>query len=92
MHDGNASIDEENRPAILFKDKRCNVLGVSLEHLVFELEDGTEIEIGDEITIIGGEGSEKINLGEFAGWQKSSPLEALMTLSNRLPITLTDKV
>jgi len=91
LHDGNASIDEENRPAIIFKDKRCSVLGVSLEHLVFELEDGTEIEIGDEITIIGGEGSEKINLGEFAGWQKSSPLEALMTLSNRLPITLTDK-
>ena len=91
LHDGNVSIVGENRPAVLFKDKRCGVLGVSLEHLVFEVEDGTDLEIGDEITIVGGKGPEKIDLVEFAAWQQSSPLEALMILSNRLPITFKKK-
>ena len=91
LHDGNASIVEENRPAVLFKDKRREVLGVSLEHLVFEVEDGTDLEIGDEITLVGGKGPEKIELVEFAAWQQSSPLEALMILSNRLPITFKKK-
>jgi len=92
LHDGNASIVEENRPAVLFKDKRREVLGVSLEHLVFEVEDGTELEIGDEITLVGGKGPEKIELVEFAAWQQNSPLEALMILSNRLPITFKKKI
>ena len=54
LHDGNASIKEEKRPVVLFKGKRRRVLGVSLEHLVFEVEDGTDLEIGDETTLIGG--------------------------------------
>lgn len=91
LHDGNVSIVGENRPAVLFKDKRRGVLGVSLEHLVFEVEDGTDLKIGDEITIVGGKGPEKIDLVEFAAWQQSSPLEALMILSNRLPITFKKK-
>ena len=92
LHDGNASIKEEKRPVVLFKGKRRRVLGVSLEHLVFEVEDGTDLEIGDETTLIGGEGPEKIELVEFAAWQQSSPLEALMLLSNRLPITFKKKI
>ena len=92
LHDGNASIKEEKRPVVLFKGKRRQVLGVSLEHLVFEVEDGTDLEIGDETTLIGGEGPEKIELVEFAAWQQSAPLEALMLLSNRLPITFKKKI
>ena len=59
---------------------------------MFEVEDGTDLGIGDEITLIGGQGPEKIELVEFAAWQQSSPLEALMLLSNRLPITFKKKI
>ena len=44
---------------------------------MFEVEDGTDLEIGDETTLIGGEGPEKIELVEFAAWQQSSPWKLL---------------
>ncbi len=90
LHDGNRAHKLGKNSKILFKNRRLAILGVSLEHLVFEVHDDISIEVGDEVTIIGRESSEKIDMAEYATWQDSSPLEALLALSNRLPIIVAD--
>ena len=91
LNDGNRALNRDKNSAILFKGRRLPILGISLEHLVFEVHDDLFIEVGDEITIVGKDLSEKIELAEYANWQENSPLEALMALSNRLPFKLVNE-
>ena len=64
------------------------VLGVSLEHLTLEIPDDTEINLGDIITIIGQSGDEYIDMSEYSSWFKTSDLETMLTVSNRMPVVV----
>ena len=67
------------------------VLGVSLEHLTFEMPNNVAINLGDVITIIGKSGNDCIGMEEFSSWFDSTSLETMLSLSNRMPIILRDE-
>ena len=64
------------------------VLGCSLEHLVFEIPDDVDINVGDTAVIVGGEGEGRIDISEVAGWQGVSSLECMMSWSSKMPVNV----
>ncbi len=88
LNDGNRSFSKDKKPVVLFKGQRLPVLGVSLEHLTFEMPNNVAINLGDVITIIGKSGNDCIGMEEFSSWFDSTSLETMLSLSNRMPIIL----
>ena len=91
LNDGNRSFSKDKKPVVLFKGQRLPVLGVSLEHLTFEMPNNVAINLGDVITIIGKSGNDCIGMEEFSSWFDSTSLETMLSLSNRMPIILRDE-
>ena len=73
-----------SRPQALVRRRRAPILAVSLEHLVLDLTEIDDAEVGDAVRLLGGEGDAAINLDEFAAWFGMTPLDAVMALSGRL--------
>jgi len=71
--------------AVLLNGKRRPVLGVSLEHLTFDLLDDGSVAVGDEVTVLGVDGGNEITLRELAGWQDTGLNDLLMNFDRRLP-------
>ena len=88
LNDGNRSFLSNNKPVVLYKGIRLSVLGISLEHLTFEIPKGLIIELGDIITIIGNSGNDRIAIEEYSDWLNSTSLETMMSLSQRMPFVL----
>ena len=91
LNDGNRSFSKDKKPVVLFKGQRLPVLGVSLEHLTFEMPNNVAINLGDVITIIGKSGNDCIGMEEFSSWFDSTSLETMLSLSNRMPSILRDE-
>ena len=91
LNDGNRSFSKDKKPVVLFKGQRLPVLGVSLEHLTFEMPNNVAINLGDVITIIGKSGNDCIGMEEYSSWFDSTCLETMLSLSNRMPIILRDE-
>ncbi len=77
--------------AVLLKGRRLPVLGVSLEHLTFDLCDLEDVAIGDEVVILGNDGDDRITLAELADWQGCGVLDVLMNFDGRLPRRYTPR-
>lgn len=73
------------RASVLLRGRRVPVISVSLEHTTLDLTGFEDATVGELVTAVGRDGAERISIEEFAGWQERSPLEAIMTLSKRLP-------
>ena len=71
--------------AVLHNGKRCPVLGVSLEHLTFDLLGSKAAKVGDEVTVLGSDGNDEITLAEMASWQGTGLNDLLMNFAGRLP-------
>lgn len=71
--------------AVLINGKRRPVLGVSLEHLTFDLLGDETVKVGDEVTVLGTGGGDEITLAEMAGWQGTGLNDLLMNFDGRLP-------
>ena len=91
LNDGNRSFSADKKPVVLFKGERFPVLGVSLEHLTFEMPNNVEINLGDVITIIGHSGDDCIKIEEYSSWFDSTSLETMLSFSHRMPIIVTDE-
>ena len=79
-----------SRPEALVRGRRAAILAVSLEHLVLDLADVEDAEVGDAVRLLGGEGDGAIGLDELAAWFGMTPLDAAMALSGRLPAHYRD--
>lgn len=85
MFDGYRRPAKGEAPAMLARGRRAPVLGVSLEYVTLDLSGIDAAKPGDEVTVLGGDGGDRIRLDEVAAWQGSSNLEVLMGLDQRLP-------
>ena len=85
LYDGYRKPREGAPAAILLQGKRMPILGVSLEHLTFDLLDFDGAAIGDGVTVLGADGKDEITLSELAGWQGAGTLDMLMNFDCRLP-------
>ena len=79
-----------SRPEALVRGQRAAILAVSLEHLVLDLADVEDAEVGDAVRLLGGEGGGAIGLDELAAWFGMTALDAAMAVSGRLPAHYRD--
>jgi len=61
------------------------VLGISLEHLTFDLLGDETVKVGDVVTVLGANGGDEITLAEMASWQGTGLNDLLMNFDGRLP-------
>ncbi len=85
LADGNRPPARGLGAGVLVRGRRAPVIAVSLEHLTIDLSDDDEVTIGDTVTVIGAEGTERITLDEVAGWWRARKIDVIMSLSGRLP-------
>jgi alanine racemase len=69
---------------VIVNGVRARILTVSLEHTTIELPDKVSAVVGDEVTLIGAQASERIDLESYSAWRHESPLQTLMHLSGRM--------
>jgi alanine racemase len=86
LNDGNRPATDGQTAEVLFGERRLTVLGGSLEHLVIEVPDDVKISTGDMVSVIGGEGEQRIGIAEYAEWQTASSIECMLSLSARMPV------
>lgn len=85
LYDGYRRPREGAAAAVLLNGVRRPVLGVSLEHLTFDLLGDETVRVGDEVTVLGADGGDEITLREMAGWQGTGLNDLLMNFDGRLP-------
>ena len=83
MHNGLRMPAAGKAACVLFRGRRVPVLSVSLEHTTIDLTDLAEPRVGEEVTVLGQDGAERITIEEMAEWQGRSPLE-VATISKRV--------
>jgi len=85
LYDGYRKLRGGAPAAVLLKGRRLPVLGVSLEHLTFDLLDLDDVAIGEDVVVLGTDGDDQITLEELADWQGGGVLDVLMNFDGRLP-------
>jgi alanine racemase len=74
-----------NRAEVLLRGVRCPVVGrVSMDYTTVDVSMVPDAAVGDEITLIGKDGDERITLSEIAGWGEAIPYEILCGLGRRV--------
>jgi alanine racemase len=74
---------------ILVGNRRVPVNAFTLEHLMIDLSDAARPELFDRAIVIGG-GQAGISLDDWAEWTGATPLELMMSLSGRTPVSYRD--
>ena len=85
LHDGYRKPQNGTQASVLINGKRQPVLGVSLEHLTFDLLGDETVKVGDAVTVLGADGDDEITLAEMANWQGTGLNDLLMNFDGRLP-------
>jgi alanine racemase len=71
-------------PEALVGGTPAPIVGVSLEHTVLDLSRVSAPAVGDEVTLVGTSGTERITLEDCAGQFGCTPLSMMMSFSGRL--------
>lgn len=75
-----------NRGEVLIKGKRVNIVGtVCMDLTMVNLDNFSDIKVGDLVTLIGKDGKEEISVSEVAFWANTIPYEIITRLSPRVP-------
>ena len=75
-----------NRGFVLIRGKRYPIVGtVCMDQFMVDIGTDGEAYNGDEVVLIGRQGSEEITLHEVADWLETDPREVLSQLNTRLP-------
>ncbi len=80
---GLTSAGVSNRQEVLVGGRRLQVVGISFEHAVVDLNDSDAV-AGDVVTFIGCDGEDSISIQEFAHWRGGTIKDALSAISGRL--------
>lgn len=75
-----------NRGAVLIRGKRCNVVGrISMNWVTVDAGPRSGVEAGDEVVLMGAQGSESIWASEIAKWAQTIPYEILTDIQAHVP-------
>ncbi|GAB5561137.1 MAG: alanine racemase [Synoicihabitans sp.] len=75
-----------NRGEVLIKESRCPILGrVTMDQTIVDVTHLPAVKAGDQVTLIGQQGSEKIDVAEFSHWDGTIPWETLCSVTKRVP-------
>lgn len=77
-----------NRGRVLIRGQRCPVLGrVTMDQTIVDVTDVPGAACGDEVVLVGRQGSEEISITEFSDWADTIPWETLCSITKRVPRT-----
>ncbi len=83
-HDGFPST-MSNRGEVLVHGKRAAVVGrVTMDYTVIDVTDVEGAAVGDEVTLLGSDGSEQISIEDIARWCQIVPYEVTCLLGRRI--------
>jgi alanine racemase len=75
-----------NKAAVLIRGKRAPVIGrVTMDMIVIDITDIEGISVGDEVVLLGAQGSDRITLHELAELAGTITYEILCGISKRMP-------
>jgi len=70
---------------VLFRGKRREVAGVvNMDYMMINIEDEQEVQVGEEVVLIGAQGDEEITLSEFATFCGSINYDIICKLGRRV--------
>jgi alanine racemase len=74
-----------NRGEVLVHGKRAPVVGrVTMDYTVIDVTDVEGTAVGDEVTLLGSDGTEQISIEEIARWCQIVPYEVTCLLGRRI--------
>lgn len=75
-----------NRGHVLVRGARCPILGrVTMDQTIIDVTDVPSVTEGDEVVLVGTQGEQRIEIGEFSTWADSIPWEVLCSVTKRVP-------
>lgn len=75
-----------NRGEVLIRGRRHPVVGrVCMDQFMVDVGPDSDVRVGDEVVIIGGQGEETITANEVASWARTIPYEILTCITARVP-------
>lgn len=75
-----------NRGEVIIRGKRAKVRGiVCMDLTMADVSKIAGVQVGDEVVLLGRQGSEEITAVEMAGWIESIPYEVLCSIGKRVP-------
>lgn len=75
-----------NKAQVLIRGQRCRVLGrVTMDQTIVDVTDLPDVKCGDEVVLVGRQGSAEINITEFSRWADTIPWETLCSVTKRVP-------
>lgn len=81
-----------NRAFVLVHGRRCPVVGnVSMDLVGIDVTDLERVAIGDEVVLLGSQGSARVTAEELAVWAGTIPYEILTNVSRRVPRFYLDR-
>lgn len=80
-----------NRGSVLIRGHRAPIAGrISMDLTIVDVTDIPGVEIGDEVVLIGQQGSETITAYDHADWADTIPYEILCNIAARVPRVMKD--
>ena len=80
-----------NRGAVLVRGQRAAMLGrISMDHTTVDVTEVAGVGVGDEVVLIGTQGTEKVTAAEIAGLTGTISYEVLCGIAARVPRTMVD--
>jgi len=75
-----------NRAEMLVRGRRVKVAGVvCMDLTVIDVSDIPGVQVGDEVILLGKQGSEEIQVFELARWAETIPYEIFCEIGKRVP-------
>jgi alanine racemase len=70
---------------VLFRGKRRRIAGaVNMDYLMISADDETDVQIGEEVVLVGRQGDEEISLNEFADYCESVNYDIICKMGRRI--------
>jgi alanine racemase len=80
-----------NRGEMLVRGKRAKIIGrICMDQTMIDVTDIEDVQVGDEVVLIGSQGQECIAAEEVAKWSETISYEVLCSLSDRIPRIYVD--
>jgi alanine racemase len=75
-----------NRAEVLIRGRRVKVAGVvCMDLTLIDVSDIPEVQVGDEVILLGKQGSEEFHVFELAWWAETIPYEIFCGIGKRVP-------
>ncbi len=75
-----------NRAQVLIGGQRCSVLGrVTMDQTIVDVTHVPAAAVGDEVVLVGRQGTGEISVAEFSRWADTIPWETLCSVTKRVP-------